>query len=262
MTTAAKWLPLNSALLDDVRGRLASAVAAWSSTWFGQTGVSLSRLDRRGRGQDAIDGGTSWHYGRSGLSISGSKRAKDRLLELALDTNLNQVLLTDKDRVLLGAYADELVGDLTGRLEAALVIASDLQSPRVAALDPNTHAGGLTATLADAHGAPLIGISIALEAVMPLYLSRLPQRGPASEPLQRLSSAVATEPVALEVNLGQAELSMSELKGLAVGDVLVLDSLINDPATICLPHGGALAARAKLTEIAGELALVVEPYRM
>lgn len=263
MTSAAtKWLPLNAAMNDEVRKRLDTAVCAWSSAWFGKTSVRLSKLEKGRRGHNSIDGGAGWQRYRSRLAISVSKRAVYQLLDLALDANLNQILLTETDRLLLDAFAEELLGDLTTRVEAALEIEGEDQRPPRSVIDAIGQPGGLIANLTDNQGSPLLAIAVPLEAIMPLYMATFPPARRASEPLQRLSAAVAPESLSLEVNLGQADLSMSELKGLAPGDVLVLDTLLSDSAAVCLPGGGAVAARAKLIETAGELALVFEPNRM
>jgi flagellar motor switch/type III secretory pathway protein FliN len=63
----------------------------------------------------------------------------------------------------------------------------------------------------------------------------------------------------LEALLGEAEVSLAELQGLAAGDVLVLGAALSDPGSIRLVNAGATVARAKLTEIDGAFALVLQP---
>jgi hypothetical protein len=59
-----------------------------------------------------------------------------------------------------------------------------------------------------------------------------------AERLDRRSAAVAQEVVAIEGVLGEGEVSVSELARLAVGDVIVLDQKLGDPASLAI-RGGA-----------------------
>lgn len=66
-------------------------------------------------------------------------------------------------------------------------------------------------------------------------------RHKASEPLASRRGAVATQSIALQAVLGEAEVALAELARLQVGDVILLNTLVSGSAQLSLPDGRVLA---------------------
>ena len=81
--------------------------------------------------------------------------------------------------------------------------------------------------------------------------------GSASGQLDSLVSAIGATEVQIEARLGRAEISLADLRGLRTGDILVLDTAIEQGASLSV--AGQQIARASLTEVDGRHALSVQP---
>jgi hypothetical protein len=82
------------------------------------------------------------------------------------------------------------------------------------------------------------------------------QAAPVQEPehVERRRAGVAAESVAVEAVLGNAEVSITELAALAVGDVVVLEQSLTDSAYLAMP-GGQRVGAAALGRVEGKRAI-------
>jgi hypothetical protein len=77
-----------------------------------------------------------------------------------------------------------------------------------------------------------------------------------AERVERRRAAVTTEVVAVEAVLGNAEVSVSDLAALAVGDVIVLEQSLGDTAYLAMP-GGERVSAAALGRVEGKRAIQI-----
>ena len=75
---------------------------------------------------------------------------------------------------------------------------------------------------------------------------------------RRLAGALGNVPMTIEATLGAADLLLSDLRGLAPGDVLVLRTPLDAAAKVSLPGEDHGFAHAKLTDIDGRMALTFQ----
>jgi hypothetical protein len=80
---------------------------------------------------------------------------------------------------------------------------------------------------------------------------------PLPEHIARRGAAVAAQSIAIDVVLGNAEVSLQELTSLAVGDVIVLSEKLGAPSQVVI-KGGAPIAEAALGCLDGRRAIQVE----
>lgn len=81
-------------------------------------------------------------------------------------------------------------------------------------------------------------------------------------PIDAVSTALASLPVELTVELGRAELSLGDLATLAAGDVILVSQSTTEPLVLCLPEGGtALCAHLGRSGDRRAVQLTVSPHR-
>ena len=240
------WLPADIALRPAVRARIEEAVAAWSADWFAGRAIGVSQVRTVARFKDGdgrrIQGGAT--------AVSYSDRASKRLLDWALDVRLDQAVLTPLDQKVLDGFERRLVEALLVKLDSAL------------AAKPATGAtfgplGGLEVALSDAQSGDLLSLAVPLEAVLSLARASLPAPGPRG-PLDDLGGALGDTDVVIDITLGQSDLRLADLRTLAAGDVLILDTPLDGAGHVTLAGTGEVFARAALTDLDGLMAVTFQ----
>jgi flagellar motor switch protein FliM len=69
---------------------------------------------------------------------------------------------------------------------------------------------------------------------------------PASQKLAALRDAIGENTLTLRAEVGETQLSLTELSDLALDDVLVLDQHLAEPVTLVSPTSGAAVAAGNL----------------
>lgn len=255
--TVRHWLPLNVVEREVVRAKLDETVARWSTNWFSKTQASVSGLEPR-RSLPRASDDSAWLVYPSGIAIHCPTRSAMRLSDWALDIKLGLLNPTPTDREVLDGFSRALLDDLAQTI--ALSLGCD--GADVDAIDDTSELfgglGGAVVEIDDDNGGSLLWAAVPLQSVLPLCRSSLAQ---AAEPQGRLGTLVegiGPLPLSFEATLGSAHLTLSELRNLAPGDVLVLDTLLGAPVELILSGGGKLVARGELTEIDHEVALVLQ----
>ena len=254
---ARDWLPVQAGKRPAVESRVEEAVGEWSQAWFVRRRVTVAsaRATLTEPAADA-DGGGWRRYGGS-LGLSCTKRSVQKLLEWGLDLRMDLSTLTEADRRVLELMEHELFADLTRRVELKLDLKSTA-GPSPSQIDtPYDRLGGVTFTLADSVGGPLMALAVPLDVVMSLCRRSLPPRRPTTAPQSR-REALGRQSVTLQAVLGAAEISLSELPGLACGDVLVLNRRLDEPAALALVGSETPLALAGLTDLDGWAALTLQ----
>jgi hypothetical protein len=254
LTEVREWLPANAAENDRVREALDEIVVRWARSWFSHAVLGVTGLASFAHSAPQVDADAGWRIGTSGFAVSASSRARARLSEWALNVRLSEHSLSNVDQQLLERFEDKMLEDLLSQLYSALGSTlldrgSDLSSGGL---------GGVIAKVSELGGGGLLTIAAPLAAVLALCCAPSGERSRGGR-LVKLADSVAPLPMTLEALLGEAEVSLAELQGLAAGDVLVLGAALSDPGSIRLVNAGATVARAKLTEIDGAFALVLQP---
>ncbi|HYF22972.1 MAG TPA: FliM/FliN family flagellar motor C-terminal domain-containing protein [Caulobacteraceae bacterium] len=250
--TAQPWLPVDALVREAVRAPLDAAVRRWSARWFAGRSVGVPRLaavpaTERPRGD--------WRVYRRAAAIDCSRQARTRIADLGLDCSLDRLTLGEADRRLVDAFEREVLRDLSQTVEDALGVLGDWRPAPETPAEPLGRLGGATAGLADDRGAPLLTLALPQACLLPLCRESLGPPRPGEEPPGSRVRALASTPVALEAVLGQAEVALADLKALAPGDVLVLDTRLDGPALLRVAGAGRPVAEGVLTQDEDALAL-------
>ncbi len=241
-TGARAWLPKDAFSLEAVGGCLAGTVEAWAVRWFVRAPAAIAavRVDASG-GAYAAQPGTMVEGVNAVLELSG--HGKRRLLEAVLDVDLSSQSLGEGDRRLMDEVARGMVRDLAVSLDT--ILPQD-GSPATAStvVSTLTVAGhdALSLRIRDCMLAPLIKA-----AMTPVATFR-----PA---LARRADAVKRTALNIHGHVGRAELTIDELEGLGIGDVLVLDRPLAEPVELRLRGNESPLARGRLNQDTGSISL-------
>jgi hypothetical protein len=252
------WLPVEALAGTGVRAAVADAVGAWSAAWFPRQAYLVASLKPVAAGSAPIAAYSDWRVYRAAAAIACPHGTGAALVAAALDAKPGQGAATGADRELLAGFESRLLADLALKLEQALGIAGTFQDPPRAASHPYGPLGGLAIGLTDEAGANPLALALPLPALVPFVKNAMPPapvRRPAPSPL---APALGATRVALEATLGEAELAFGDLRALAPGDVLLLDTSLGQPAALALRGRPVPVARGSLGEQAGRLTLTLQ----
>lgn len=253
-TAAREWLPAGALTGDPVRSAIAEAVEGWGSAWFASVRLRVAGLDEGIGSRIAEDEAMRSHGERLLVSLPAASAAK--LVIRALDARSGQEAATERDRALLDDFERRMFGNLALRIELALgasIGAAD--APRD--VPDGRAADAITVRIADGKG-EVASLSIPRAPVIRFRKSRVAADGRLRARLPGMLNAVSPIRLNVEARLGKAELPLADLRGLAPGDVLILDHALSEPVDIILAGSARPFARARLDEGDGAMALTIE----
>jgi hypothetical protein len=250
---------LGAATLDAVRAHAAAAVAAWAGQW----GVAVDACEVLCARPGSELAGVAW---------DARWEAGDRQLWLAfppaLQQSLQRAMFGRDDRPagfgaqpgqLAALAASRAVDALGAALAGALLDADGGQAARPGVSgQPPSHLlarGAGTLCITVAVGAARCRILLDGAGVAALAPG-VPAARDALAPVALLKALEAT-PVSLAVRLGQAELGLSALMSVAVGDVIRLGRAADAPVEVLAPDGGTLL-RAYPGQTQGMVAIEID----
>ncbi|HEY0959833.1 MAG TPA: FliM/FliN family flagellar motor switch protein [Novosphingobium sp.] len=235
---AHTFLPSGTLTNDRVSSVLSEALDIWSSAYFACVRAAVSCVDTtRHSVTEHPFKATSDH-----VSLSFSDRGQRRLVELALGESLEGKVLREVDRQLLDDFAHRLAADLVGRLDRLL--------------EPHT-AGPVLRLELTLDGKPVGNLLVKQQAIVELVRKSLPTKTVTARSPKARTRAVAGLPVTVEAVLGQLELTVEDAKGLAIGDVLILDRTLKEHAAIRITEGPTTVAVGHLVPENGRNTIIV-----
>lgn len=247
MAEAQSWLP-REALNDPRLGKsLSEIIDAWASHWFAIDAPKLAdlRLDPK---EPTFGGGDRhWQNMEPGVDFSIPAQGAERMVELALDLDAKSEQAALKDNPVLQSFHAMLLADLTKRLsrEARDREPCSDQRPDGAIFQVRTSSNE---TL----------LSVRLSRAYLITLRKTFAPASSRRPLSsRLSDGVKDASVRVEVRVGTASLSLSDVRNLARGDVVPLNARIADGVTLHIPNDTHAFARATMRETSGRLGLEI-----
>jgi len=238
------WLPDAALTLDRISAALSICLQEWAQAWIGDA-VTAAQVQFSDAAQISAQTGRV-HAAGSASTVSSDGRGKRTLLEALLGTSLHGHVLTERDHRLLDGLAgraledlvarcDRLVGAFPAPAETARVLVVTLRCPagEIAKLElPHAALAGLVkASLGDNHGKAM---SVSSRA-------------------QALDEAT----VEIEAVLGENILRFEDVAGLAVGDVLLLDRSLDEPAQIRIAQAGVTLGAGVLSRDGNRVALTI-----
>lgn len=275
MTKAVRWRPLCDPDIDGTSRLVAAAIEPWQRNWFSADvrPPIVAKAVRR------IEHGEAFRFPASAtvfqletlLSWSLEPAAAVQLAVLALDlTDRRFSTVLVSERAMLSELGARIIGEMSDAL------ASFGRRPDATGnTEPTQHLPAASARVEIATGGGVLvelatvnGIQIA-QVFCPTTLVRRHLGFPASpdrrgnEGLVPASDAVRDSPVSVGVCLGQAELTLRELIELAPGDVIVLNTRLEEPVMLFNMNGTAITSsstlgRARIGKTRNSLAIRLE----
>jgi hypothetical protein len=229
----------------DLRDAIDRALALWSGDWFAERRLRVRTL--RAAQTAPVD---IWRLSARGVALCSSERARARLLDWALDRPADPAAPTPAHRDILTGVETAMFDDLVERMAPSAAAASTGPSIQPAPAP----GGGAEIIIEDDQAGELVLVWLPVALLAPRLMAVLPPPRPGVA-LTALTQALSNTPVAVEATLGYAELSFTDLKGLAPGDVLVLETRLDAPGQIGLVGQAETFARADLTDLDGQAAV-------
>ena len=253
-----EWLPLDVCKREIVRTSLEGAVAAWSELWFVGRGIRVSNcrpiVSARGEGVD----GAAWKIHAGPAAISCPPRFAQRFSAWALDINLDNLVLGQADRRIVSQMENDILQDLARTVEQALDAETGVAPEGFhGSVDPFDGLGGVVLNLADELGDRCLALAVPLGALIPLCRASFPPRRKAA-PMKSRLDALRSTPVRMEALLGEVEVAIVDLPGLAAGDVLVLNRALDASAEVVLHGSEVPVMRGSLTQCESRMALTLQ----
>ena len=256
-TNVREWLPPGAAESGAARRLVDEAVGQWSAKWFVRAeAVAAGHATARGAAPRRQSG---W---RSAGAVATSQSAAEalRLAGLALGADPEQLVLSEADRDLIDRFSAMVAADLASSLEQGFGIdaAAAAAAP---AEDPFAGDGGLAFTVSDRAERPLLQVAIPAAALVPFLKGAMAAPRRRGAPVARLGRAFESTPVAIEARLGTTTLPLGELAGLAVGDVLILDRMVEEGAELAFARSGRPFAQGAIMPGESAISLLLLPQQ-
>lgn len=156
---------------------------------------------------------------------------------------------------ILADVLEASLGDLMQRLMQAYAADDGADAVPVETLEGLRTGAGSGVLYAAIDGAlPISGVALGGAWVAAITAEALPL--PTTAPLSPRRAALGQGEMRVELSLGEAELTLSELAGIAVGDVLALDIRHQDPLQLRGPEGNSLC-KVHLGRVGQQMAVQV-----
>jgi len=229
MTSAAPkaWLPPDAHARERVQPLLERALEEWSEHWFACGGASLDPAfqdDWPGRSADA-----GWQSCPEVASLALTPAAEAAIAGSMIGTNVPLGSMQSEDRNLVHHLARACADDLLDRL-GRLALGANAEPP-CEGVPVNFDACSWWDVSVGARKG-ILKLALSEEAEVQMIKRRLPS--PSKITLGSATRGLARQQVEIEADLGRCGVSLAELEGLAIGDVLVLDTSPADPLALLI----------------------------
>ncbi len=254
--TVREWLPWGVLSHEAVRETLEQAVAQWSGQWFtapyaGVAGVRATMAEPRPEGD-----GTGWRVYRTAVAVRAGRAALSRLVNRALDLGADALDPTPADLRIMAGLEDKILEALAETVERALGVAGRTRPVPEKPENPLGDDGGVVVSLAEPSGREVMTLAVPGEAIFRHLKASLERPAEKAARLRPLAEALAEVRISLEARIGKVELTLAELDELAVGDVLVLDTRLDEAVDIAGLASHDVFAKAVLTHTEDGFALM------
>lgn len=256
MTTAFKsWLPEEALRGGAVERSIRDPAHIWSERWFARQFVRL--LDTAGHPAGRPrDLGASWtcRTHPEGLSIALTEASGLAVAGLMLDRTINRNDLNSADKVLLERLVSHCISDFCDLLGDAFRLKRDGWQSSTCV--PSTQQDAQFYRLGLSAGSPLLHVGVDPSAAVAVVKATASATQSAS-PLSSVEAALKEQQIQISARLGECNISVADLVGLAIGDVLVLDRDLQGSAEIAI-DGKQSKGRCTIEHSAGKLQLKIQ----
>lgn len=223
------WLPDTAIRALDIDRVLSDLTRAWSARWFASRAV---------RPLDPLSGGTApTGYGGEclmldrELAVCLSADARTLLSGAMLNLDVPGDGRSEADDRLLDDLTQACLDDLCRRLAETFRLDTGARWERFTVdTVPVLEAPQVCAVGVDSD-APMLRMLVARDMLVGLAKAHLPPRGKPM-PLAGIASGLAAQSVTVSATIGRCPLTLADVAGLGVGDVLIFDRALDAPVDL------------------------------
>jgi flagellar motor switch/type III secretory pathway protein FliN len=231
------WLPKEAFSEAALKSALSAPIEGWSKRWLARGSALVTAAHRAELSPTAAQ---SRLVSGKAAKAELAGRGKRVLLEAVLDLDLAGLSPSEADHAVLDQLAVRIVEDLVAVLDAKL-----------RSEDPD---GTRMRFAVSINGVETLAVTLPKDALVSALKGAFGPARPNRTKAQSRMRALASMPVAMEGVLGRADLALSDVEGLSVGDVVVLDRQVQEPVELRL-SGGQRVASGKLGRTEGRLSI-------
>lgn len=237
------WLPESALARGGADQALADAMRQWSTKWLARKGVRpLGTLTAAH--MLPVGGSLHWLTLDDDVAIALTGEAMDRLAMLMLGETVPPTTIVAADRRVIDNVIETALQDLCRRIAELLGLSPDARWRELGEGEVPTIDRPRTCQLGVDPSTPLINLAIATDALFALAKARS-ARGLPRQRVKPIVSGLAAQGVDISASLGRCSLTLADLAGLGVGDVLLFDGAADAPLVLAL--NGKPAGRGKCT---------------
>jgi flagellar motor switch/type III secretory pathway protein FliN len=247
------WLPFDALTIPAIKSAFESVVSTWSNRWFANGPFKLAKVRSLNDKLELKVSKAEWHAFGHGIFVDWRE---DIQLDLALNGlhfSVMQHKLSAVDKGLMLAFSQRILDDLVEAL-VDLVGHEANSNLTVSLTHPFENGDGLELQIQSISGGTIITVGITSAALARLrkkqcahYEPKTIQDAPVVDILRPVIVRYAAE-------LGNVNMTATELHNMAEGDVVVLDRPLAIPLDILATGSGMLLFKAMLGQQDGCLA--------
>jgi hypothetical protein len=227
-----------------VHAAAAAVVATWADRWFVSGGLALLRIEPAHHRLQRLKTTPPTVASHSDLTVDLGSNGGDLIILHALRRTADD-LIAEADKQPLERLVGRVVDDLVAELSQYLGMTNGL-AERNHADDAAT-----TMIISDGQGRTILSLGLTSKAAKALIDKSIASPLGLRPPLVPLSTALDAVSVGIEMRLSDMVLDARAIRGLAVGDVVVLDRLIGDGFDLALIGAQQSFAQADLIDCDG-----------
>lgn len=235
------WLPESALGRAGVDQALVNVTRHWSTKW-------LARKSVRPLGALAMtrtplaDTSLRWLALDNDVAIAVSGVAADRLAMLMLGETVPPSAVIDADRRVLDSLIEGALQDLCRRVAEALGLPPEARWRELGGGEAPAIERSRVCQLGVDSATPLLHLVVATDVLIALARTRA-ARSPVRHRVKPIAAGLANQQVDVSASLGRCALTLADLAGLGVGDVLLLDRATD--ASLALSFNGVPSRRGK-----------------
>lgn len=233
-----EWLPPGAADSLALQAVVEQAVSAWADAWCG---ANPWRFEWR----TWMAGRDDLHQHNAGRDFAIATGGDTHLARHALKLPLDWMPSDGPEQSLIATFATRMIAGLAEALGRCLGAARH-----------GDDEAAMTLALVDAEGTPELAIGVSYDQLVAVARGLMP--APARPPAPfaaTLAAACASQTATMTAHLGTARLTLADLAGLAIGDVVVLDRTDDQP--LDLHVGDRPALRGRFAESTAAIAIAI-----
>jgi flagellar motor switch/type III secretory pathway protein FliN len=252
---ALEWLPLSA--LADVRAVEPAwvAIEQWSDLWFAVEPCNRGKVNVQAAEQNVTPSNVDWRSFGHECRFAWNQTIALAWAKSALSVPLGQLDLQAVDLDLLLQFATEMMRDLSAKLAKSLRLVEVPADAELASNPFDAH-GGLILHIRGHQGLVKLQLALPAQALVPYRKAAIGSEADLRQSDETLMSALRDESLDFTAVLGLVRIKASDFVALDEGDVIILDSGLDDLIYLNSRKSGRRFASARVAQNNGQIELL------